>query len=146
MSLQFSLRCSAATTPTPPYECLSPRLSERSSPRLRINWGQARNFCSSSSARPEVKTHKQNYRDYICDVSVLYFITWSNIWTCLCVSDKEVLKASDVSIFSSLSVNGRLFVCTRDQLDSLVCWRLLFKHTSAVNMLEQTLSVRLFMF
>lgn len=33
--------------------------------------------------------------------------------------DKEVLKPSDVSIFSSLSINGRLFVCTRDQLDSL---------------------------
>ncbi|KAI7809068.1 putative rap guanine nucleotide exchange factor 4 [Triplophysa rosa] len=33
--------------------------------------------------------------------------------------DKEVLKSSDVSIFSSLSINTRLFVCTRDQLDSL---------------------------
>uniref|UniRef100_A0A8C1YZJ4 Rap guanine nucleotide exchange factor (GEF) 4 n=1 Tax=Cyprinus carpio TaxID=7962 RepID=A0A8C1YZJ4_CYPCA len=34
-------------------------------------------------------------------------------------SDKELLKPSDVSIFSSLSINGRLFVCPRDQIDSL---------------------------
>ncbi|KAL2081593.1 hypothetical protein ACEWY4_023446 [Coilia grayii] len=33
--------------------------------------------------------------------------------------DKVVLKPSDVSVFSTLSVNGRLFVCPRDQLDSL---------------------------
>ncbi|XP_076858904.1 rap guanine nucleotide exchange factor 4 isoform X3 [Brachyhypopomus gauderio] len=33
--------------------------------------------------------------------------------------DKMVLKPSEVSIFSSLSINGRLFVCSRDQLDSL---------------------------
>uniref|UniRef100_A0A8C1QS02 Rap guanine nucleotide exchange factor (GEF) 4 n=1 Tax=Cyprinus carpio TaxID=7962 RepID=A0A8C1QS02_CYPCA len=33
--------------------------------------------------------------------------------------DKELLKPSDVSIFSSLSINGRLFVCPRDQIDSL---------------------------
>uniref|UniRef100_A0A8C2CMG8 Rap guanine nucleotide exchange factor (GEF) 4 n=1 Tax=Cyprinus carpio TaxID=7962 RepID=A0A8C2CMG8_CYPCA len=31
----------------------------------------------------------------------------------------ELLKPSDVSIFSSLSINGRLFVCPRDQIDSL---------------------------
>uniref|UniRef100_A0A8C1UU22 Rap guanine nucleotide exchange factor (GEF) 4 n=1 Tax=Cyprinus carpio TaxID=7962 RepID=A0A8C1UU22_CYPCA len=37
----------------------------------------------------------------------------------LCFSDKELLKPSDVSIFSSLSINGRLFVCPRDQIDSL---------------------------
>uniref|UniRef100_A0A8C2EY32 Rap guanine nucleotide exchange factor (GEF) 4 n=1 Tax=Cyprinus carpio TaxID=7962 RepID=A0A8C2EY32_CYPCA len=30
-----------------------------------------------------------------------------------------LLKPSDVSIFSSLSINGRLFVCPRDQIDSL---------------------------
>ncbi|KTF78556.1 hypothetical protein cypCar_00038535, partial [Cyprinus carpio] len=33
--------------------------------------------------------------------------------------NKELLKPSDVSIFSSLSINGRLFVCPRDQIDSL---------------------------
>ncbi|XP_016381020.1 rap guanine nucleotide exchange factor 4-like [Sinocyclocheilus rhinocerous] len=33
--------------------------------------------------------------------------------------DKELLKPSDVSIFSSLSINGRLFVCPREQIDSL---------------------------
>ncbi|XP_052422208.1 rap guanine nucleotide exchange factor 4 isoform X3 [Carassius gibelio] len=33
--------------------------------------------------------------------------------------DKELLKPSDVSIFSSLSINGRLFVSPRDQIDSL---------------------------
>ncbi|XP_016150242.1 rap guanine nucleotide exchange factor 4-like [Sinocyclocheilus grahami] len=33
--------------------------------------------------------------------------------------DKELLKPADVSIFSSLSINGRLFVCPRDQIDSL---------------------------
>ncbi|XP_041940145.1 rap guanine nucleotide exchange factor 4 isoform X2 [Alosa sapidissima] len=33
--------------------------------------------------------------------------------------DKVVLKPSDVSVFSALSVNGRLFACPRDQLDSL---------------------------
>ncbi|CAM4607070.1 unnamed protein product [Leuciscus chuanchicus] len=33
--------------------------------------------------------------------------------------DKELLKPSDVSIFSSLSINGRLFVCSRDQIDTL---------------------------
>uniref|UniRef100_A0A673MGI3 Rap guanine nucleotide exchange factor 4-like n=1 Tax=Sinocyclocheilus rhinocerous TaxID=307959 RepID=A0A673MGI3_9TELE len=44
--------------------------------------------------------------------------------------DKELLKPSDVSIFSSLSINGRLFVCPREQIDSLVCKRLHLKHTS----------------
>ncbi|KAL7865629.1 hypothetical protein SRHO_G00108760 [Serrasalmus rhombeus] len=33
--------------------------------------------------------------------------------------DKTVLKPSEVSIFSSLSINGRLFTCSREQLDSL---------------------------
>ncbi|XP_036422340.1 rap guanine nucleotide exchange factor 4 isoform X2 [Colossoma macropomum] len=33
--------------------------------------------------------------------------------------DKTVLKPSEVSIFSSLSINGRLFACSREQLDSL---------------------------
>ncbi|XP_066524614.1 rap guanine nucleotide exchange factor 4-like isoform X1 [Hoplias malabaricus] len=33
--------------------------------------------------------------------------------------DKIVLKPTEVSFFSSLSVNGRLFACTQEQLDSL---------------------------
>ncbi|XP_028992535.1 rap guanine nucleotide exchange factor 4 isoform X2 [Betta splendens] len=33
--------------------------------------------------------------------------------------EKVVFKPGDVSVFSTLSVNGRLFVCRRDQLDSL---------------------------
>ncbi|KAK1903289.1 Rap guanine nucleotide exchange factor 4 [Dissostichus eleginoides] len=33
--------------------------------------------------------------------------------------EKVIFKPNDVSVFSTLSVNGRLFVCRRDQLDSL---------------------------
>ncbi|KAJ8012766.1 hypothetical protein DPEC_G00046280 [Dallia pectoralis] len=33
--------------------------------------------------------------------------------------DKVVLKPNDISIFSTLSINGRLFICPRDHLDSL---------------------------
>uniref|UniRef100_A0A4W5JV60 Rap guanine nucleotide exchange factor 4 n=1 Tax=Hucho hucho TaxID=62062 RepID=A0A4W5JV60_9TELE len=33
--------------------------------------------------------------------------------------EKVVLKPNDISVFSTLSINGRLFVCPRDQLDSL---------------------------
>uniref|UniRef100_A0A3B4ZKW7 Rap guanine nucleotide exchange factor 4 n=1 Tax=Stegastes partitus TaxID=144197 RepID=A0A3B4ZKW7_9TELE len=33
--------------------------------------------------------------------------------------EKSVFKPNDVSVFSTLSINGRLFVCRRDQLDSL---------------------------
>uniref|UniRef100_A0A8B9J9Y3 Rap guanine nucleotide exchange factor 4 n=1 Tax=Astyanax mexicanus TaxID=7994 RepID=A0A8B9J9Y3_ASTMX len=31
----------------------------------------------------------------------------------------QILKPNDVSVFQSLGVNGRMFVCTREQLDSL---------------------------
>ncbi|XP_028292486.1 rap guanine nucleotide exchange factor 4 isoform X2 [Gouania willdenowi] len=34
--------------------------------------------------------------------------------------EKSVFKSKDVSVFSKLSVNGRLFACRRDQLDSLI--------------------------
>ncbi|XP_027140535.1 rap guanine nucleotide exchange factor 4 isoform X1 [Larimichthys crocea] len=34
-------------------------------------------------------------------------------------SEKIILKPNDVSVFSSLSINGRLFACPRDQLNSL---------------------------
>ncbi|XP_029937286.1 rap guanine nucleotide exchange factor 4 isoform X2 [Myripristis murdjan] len=33
--------------------------------------------------------------------------------------EKVIFKPNDVSVFSSLSINGRLFACSRDQLDSL---------------------------
>ncbi|KAJ8416864.1 hypothetical protein AAFF_G00327420 [Aldrovandia affinis] len=33
--------------------------------------------------------------------------------------DKAVLKANDIAVFSTLSINGRLFACPRDQMDSL---------------------------
>uniref|UniRef100_A0A4W6FYH9 Rap guanine nucleotide exchange factor 4 n=1 Tax=Lates calcarifer TaxID=8187 RepID=A0A4W6FYH9_LATCA len=33
--------------------------------------------------------------------------------------EKVIFKPNDVSVFSTLSTNGRLFVCRRDQLDSL---------------------------
>uniref|UniRef100_A0AAQ5ZIZ1 Rap guanine nucleotide exchange factor 4 n=1 Tax=Amphiprion ocellaris TaxID=80972 RepID=A0AAQ5ZIZ1_AMPOC len=33
--------------------------------------------------------------------------------------EKSVFKPNDVSVFSTLSINGRLFACRRDQLDSL---------------------------
>ncbi|XP_034742864.1 rap guanine nucleotide exchange factor 4-like isoform X2 [Etheostoma cragini] len=34
-------------------------------------------------------------------------------------SEKQILKPNDVSVFSTLSINGRLFACPRDQLNSL---------------------------
>ncbi|XP_050969069.1 rap guanine nucleotide exchange factor 4-like isoform X2 [Labeo rohita] len=33
--------------------------------------------------------------------------------------ERQILKPNDVSVFQSLGVNGRLFVCSREQLDSL---------------------------
>ncbi|XP_054480988.1 rap guanine nucleotide exchange factor 4-like isoform X4 [Anoplopoma fimbria] len=33
--------------------------------------------------------------------------------------EKQILKPNDVSVFSALSINGRLFACPRDQLSSL---------------------------
>lgn len=36
------------------------------------------------------------------------------------VTEKQILKPNDVSVFSALSINGRLFACPRDQLSSLV--------------------------
>ncbi|KAM3603665.1 uncharacterized protein V6R79_000283 [Siganus canaliculatus] len=34
-------------------------------------------------------------------------------------AEKQILKPNDVSVFSALSINGRLFACPRDQLNSL---------------------------
>ncbi|KAM9341980.1 rap guanine nucleotide exchange factor 4 isoform 2-T2 [Pholidichthys leucotaenia] len=33
--------------------------------------------------------------------------------------EKTIFKSNDISVFSTLSINGRLFACRRDQLDSL---------------------------
>lgn len=35
-------------------------------------------------------------------------------------TEKLILKPNDVSVFSALSINGRLFACPRDQLSNLV--------------------------
>ncbi|XP_029315581.1 rap guanine nucleotide exchange factor 4 isoform X1 [Cottoperca gobio] len=37
--------------------------------------------------------------------------------------EKAIFKPNDVSVFSTLSINGRLFACRRDQLDSLLSKR-----------------------
>lgn len=50
-------------------------------------------------------------------------------------TEKVVLKPHDVSVFTTLSVNGRLFACPRDQFDSLVCmYAVLRKFSSSVNL------------
>ncbi len=36
------------------------------------------------------------------------------------VAEKQIVKPNDVSVFSALSINGRLFACPRDQLNNLV--------------------------
>lgn len=35
-------------------------------------------------------------------------------------TEKVVLKPNDVSVFTTLTINGRLFACLREQFDSLV--------------------------
>lgn len=35
-------------------------------------------------------------------------------------TEKVVLKSNDVSVFTTLTINGRLFACPREQFDSLV--------------------------
>ncbi len=59
--LKSSLRCTAVIIPTPLFDCLSLRLSERSSALLPISWGQEMIFCSSTSTQPEVKTHTHTH-------------------------------------------------------------------------------------
>lgn len=43
-----------------------------------------------------------------------------NSTTPIFVTEKQIVKPNDVSVFSTLSINGRLFACPRDQLNSLV--------------------------
>lgn len=54
---------------------------------------------------------------------------------CFMFTEKVVLKPHDVSVFTTLSVNGRLFACPRDQFDSLVCmYAVLRKFSSSINL------------
>lgn len=39
------------------------------------------------------------------------------------LKEKQILKPNDVSVFSTLSINGRLFTCPRDQLNNVVSGR-----------------------
>lgn len=36
------------------------------------------------------------------------------------VTEKQIVKPNDVSVFSTVNINGRLFACPREQLNSLV--------------------------
>lgn len=56
------------------------------------------------------------------DVFHSFFLTF--VCYGLPFAEKTIFKPSDMSVFSTLSINGRLFVCRRDQLDSLVCYKL----------------------
>uniref|UniRef100_A0A3Q3JFR8 Rap guanine nucleotide exchange factor (GEF) 4 n=1 Tax=Monopterus albus TaxID=43700 RepID=A0A3Q3JFR8_MONAL len=46
-------------------------------------------------------------------------VNGSQGYICTKFQEKVIFKSNDVSVFSTLSINGRLFVCQRDQLDSL---------------------------
>ncbi len=70
--LKSSLRCTAVIIPTPLSECLSLRLSERSSALLPISWGQEMIFCSSTSNQPEVKTtHTQTIFPFLSPLTAI---------------------------------------------------------------------------
>lgn len=47
-------------------------------------------------------------------------------------TEKVVLKPNDVSVFTTLTINGRLFACPREQFDSLVGVRCLLGAVSAI--------------
>lgn len=47
-------------------------------------------------------------------------------------TEKVVLKPNDVSVFTTLTINGRLFACPREQFDSLVSVDGLLGATSAI--------------
>lgn len=54
-------------------------------------------------------------------ISFFLFLFFKPRVFCFSSPEKVIFKPNDVSVFSTLSVNGRLFACLRDQLDSLVC-------------------------
>lgn len=47
-------------------------------------------------------------------------------------TEKVVLKPNDVSVFTTLTINGRLFACPREQFDSLVGVNGLLRVVSAI--------------
>lgn len=47
-------------------------------------------------------------------------------------TEKVVLKPNDVSVFTTLTINGRLFACPREQFDSLVGVDGLLRAASAI--------------
>lgn len=47
-------------------------------------------------------------------------------------TEKVVLKPNDVSVFTTLTINGRLFACPREQFDSLVSVYSLLRAVSAI--------------
>uniref|UniRef100_A0A9J7XFW6 Rap guanine nucleotide exchange factor 4 n=1 Tax=Cyprinus carpio carpio TaxID=630221 RepID=A0A9J7XFW6_CYPCA len=55
-------------------------------------------------------------RSYTAVQNVICGVANSGLYFCV---EKQILKPNDVSVFQSLGVNGRLFVCSREQLDSL---------------------------
>lgn len=48
-------------------------------------------------------------------------------------TEKVVLKPNDISVFTTLTINGRLFACPREQFDSLVGADGLFRAVSAIS-------------
>lgn len=82
----------------------------------------------------ECKICSQN-ADFCSWVSPLSILQIFNEVLCFMFTEKVVLKPHDVSVFTTLSVNGRLFACPRDQFDSLVCmYAVLRKFSSSVNL------------
>ena len=49
-----------------------------------------------------------------------YFGGGESLRVLISVTEKQILKPNDVSVFSTLSINGRLFACPREQLVGLV--------------------------
>lgn len=43
-----------------------------------------------------------------------------NLTVKFCFPEKQLLKPNDVSVFSTVNINGRLFACPRDTLNSIV--------------------------
>lgn len=69
--------------------------------------------------------------DQTCCKFYVYIMTIYIIICCFMFTEKVVLKPHDVSVFTTLSVNGRLFACPRDQFDSLVCMYVVLRKFSS---------------
>ncbi|KAG8000664.1 Rap guanine nucleotide exchange factor 4 [Nibea albiflora] len=57
--------------------------------------------------------------------------------------EKVIFKPNDISVFSTLSINGRLFACRRDQLDSLL--ELIYHTFGRQNVKKTTVNLDLFL-